>query len=89
MVDYPPVREWWRSREGRLLGGVCRGLSNRFGLPVAALRLAFILSLVLGGGGLIVYVALWIAMPLPPRPEIVPAGPPPPDLQRPAPPAAA
>jgi phage shock protein C len=77
MVDYPPVREWYRAREGKLIAGVCRGLANRFGIPVAALRVAFILSLLLGGGGLIVYVALWIAMPLPPHVEIVRATPPP------------
>ncbi len=71
MVDYPPVREWMRAREGKMIAGVCRGLANRFGLPVAALRLAFLLSLILGGGGLVIYVALWIAMPLPPREDLV------------------
>lgn len=70
MVEYPPVREWLRAREGKMIAGVCRGLANRFGLPVAALRLAFLLSLLLGGGGLVVYVALWIAMPLPAREDL-------------------
>ena len=78
MVDYPPVREWTRAREGKMIAGVCRGLANRFGLPVAAIRFAFLLSLVLGGWGFIVYVALWIAMPLPPEVEIVRASAPPP-----------
>ncbi len=90
MVDYPPVREWLRAREGRMIAGVCRGLANRFGLPVAALRFAFLLSLVLGGWGLIVYVALWIAMPLPPNVEIVSTGAPqpgPPQAERPTTPA--
>ena len=35
MVERPPVREWTRAREGRLVGGVARGLSSRFGVPVA------------------------------------------------------
>ena len=74
MVEYPPVREWLRAREGKMIAGVCRGLANRFGLPVAALRLAFLLSLVLGGWGFVVYVALWISMPLPPREDLVRAG---------------
>jgi phage shock protein C len=74
----PPVREWLRAREGRMIAGVCRGLSNRFGLPVAALRFAFILSLLLGGWGFVLYVALWISMPLPPRAELAqPTAPPP------------
>ena len=81
MVDPPPVREWTRAREHRLLAGVCRGLANRFGMPVAAVRLLFLLSLLLGGWGLLAYVALWIAMPLeplllPPHVE-APAAPPP------------
>jgi phage shock protein C len=85
MVDYPPVREWYRARDGKLIAGVCRGLAHRFGFPVAALRLAFILSVLLGGWGLIAYVALWISMPLPPRTDMVAAGPPPPpDLRAPA-----
>jgi phage shock protein C len=61
-----PVREWERSREGRWLGGVARGLANRFAIPVAAVRLVFLLSVLWGGWGVIVYVALWIAMPLAP-----------------------
>jgi phage shock protein C len=75
-VDYPPIREWWRAREGRLVAGVCRGLANRFGAPVAAVRLAFLLSLLLGAASLVVYIALWIAMPLPPAPALLPAHPP-------------
>lgn len=71
MTDHPPVRDWTRARSGRMLGGVCRGLSARFGVPVAALRLAFLLSVLLGGWGIIAYLALWIAMPL--EPLLLPA----------------
>lgn len=66
MVEVRPVREWTRARTGRFLGGVARGLATRFGLPVAALRLVFLLSVLLGGWGILVYAALWIAMPLEP-----------------------
>jgi phage shock protein PspC (stress-responsive transcriptional regulator) len=64
MVERPPVREWTRAREGRLVGGVARGLSSRFGVPVAAVRVVFLLSILFGGWGVLAYVALWIAMPL-------------------------
>jgi phage shock protein PspC (stress-responsive transcriptional regulator) len=63
MVEHPPVREWTRARRGRMIAGVARGLSQRFGVPCAAARLVFLLSVLFGGWGLIVYVALWIAMP--------------------------
>ena len=66
MVERPPLRDWPRAREGRLIAGVARGLSNRFGLPCAAVRLVFLLSILFGGWGILAYVALWIAMPLEP-----------------------
>jgi phage shock protein PspC (stress-responsive transcriptional regulator) len=74
MVESPPVREWLRAREGRMIAGVCRGLASRFGLPVAAIRLGFLASVLLGGWGILAYVVLWIAMPLPPR-AALPAAP--------------
>ena len=66
MVDKPPAREWTRARDGRRLAGVCRGLADRFGIPVAALRLLFLGSVLLGGWGIVAYIALWIAMPVAP-----------------------
>jgi phage shock protein C len=66
MVERPPLRDWTRAREGRLIAGVARGLADRFGLPCAAVRLVFLLSILFGGWGILAYVALWIAMPLEP-----------------------
>jgi phage shock protein C len=63
MVDRPPVREWTRARQGRMIAGVARGLSDRFGVPCAAVRVLFILSILFGGWGILAYVAIWIAMP--------------------------
>jgi phage shock protein PspC (stress-responsive transcriptional regulator) len=75
LPERPPVRQWHRAREGRMLGGVCRGLANHYGLPVAAVRLATILATFLGFWGLPVYVLLWILMPLEPLPAPAPATP--------------
>lgn len=63
MVERQPVREWTRAREGIFLGGVARGLATRFGIPVVAMRLAFILGTLFGLWGLVIYVALWVIMP--------------------------
>lgn len=68
MVAHPPVREWTRARESYYLAGVCRGLANRFGAPVALLRLLLVLSVFFGGWGILLYIALWIAMPREPEP---------------------
>jgi phage shock protein PspC (stress-responsive transcriptional regulator) len=59
------------------VAGVCRGLADRFGVPVAALRLMFIGSIFFGGWGILAYLALWIAMPVSPAralnaPTVVP-----------------
>ena len=62
-IDQKSQADWTRPQEGRRLGGVCRGLADRFGIPVAALRLLFIGSIFLGGWGALAYIALWIAMP--------------------------
>jgi phage shock protein PspC (stress-responsive transcriptional regulator) len=69
IVDRPPVREWTRARQGKRIAGVCQGLANRFGVPVAALRLLFLGSILLGGWGILLYIALWIALPLEPLPN--------------------
>jgi phage shock protein PspC (stress-responsive transcriptional regulator) len=76
MTAPPPVREWIRPQEGRMIAGVCRGFADRFGLPVAAIRLAFLLTLCLGAMSLLVYIACWIAMPAAPRPAPLAAQPP-------------
>ncbi len=71
MTQPPPAREWTRAREGRWLGGVARGLANRFGLSVVAVRLAFVLTTLVGAWGAVIYVALWILMPQ--EPLVLPA----------------
>lgn len=63
MTERPPAREWTRARQGSWIGGVASGLAKRFGLPVVAVRLAFVLGTLLGFWGLVVYVALWVIMP--------------------------
>jgi phage shock protein PspC (stress-responsive transcriptional regulator) len=63
MAQPPPAREWTRARAGAWLGGVARGLADRLGVPPAAVRLAFVVAALVGGWGVVVYLALWILMP--------------------------
>ena len=57
-------RTWYRRRDGKMMAGVCAGLAEQFGISVTIIRLAFLLSALLGGGvGIIVYLALWVVMP--------------------------
>ncbi len=56
--------DWYRASDDRMIAGVCRGLADEFGLPVAVVRLAFVLATLFAGGiGMIVYGVLWVVMP--------------------------
>ena len=52
-----------RPRKGRIIAGVCAGIADRFGLSRTLVRVAFVVSLVLPGPQILVYVALWILIP--------------------------
>jgi phage shock protein PspC (stress-responsive transcriptional regulator) len=61
----PMLHEWRRSERGRILGGVCAGLAEQFDISVTVVRLAFLLTVLLGfGTGILIYAILWVAMPL-------------------------
>ena len=63
------AEEWTRSEEGRMIAGVCAGLAKRFEISVTVIRLAFVVATLLGfGTAIILYVVLWIVMPLEPEP---------------------
>lgn len=56
-----------RPARGRVLGGVCAGLGQRFGIDPWPARLLFILILLLiPGSQILVYPILWIIMPAEP-----------------------
>lgn len=46
-----------------MLGGVAAGLAAHLGLPVAAVRLALVLLVPLGGAGVLLYVFWWVTVP--------------------------
>jgi phage shock protein C len=53
-----------RPRDQRILGGVCAGLGQRFGIGPWTARLLFVLVLmVIPGSQILVYPILWILMP--------------------------
>lgn len=52
-----------RSRRDRVIGGVCGGLADYFGVDVALVRLLMFLLIFFGGVSLWVYVILWIVIP--------------------------
>lgn len=53
----------YRSRTNTMLGGVASGLAEYFSLDPLVVRIIFVLMALLGGGGVIIYLALWIFLP--------------------------
>ncbi len=53
----------YRSRDGRVVAGVCAGLADYFGIDPTLVRLAFALVTVFGGVGILLYLCAWIVIP--------------------------
>ncbi|MGC5361368.1 PspC domain-containing protein [Streptomyces sp. DT24] len=60
----PPPRRLYRSADGRLLGGVARGLAGHLGLPVIWVRFLFLGLFFADGLGALLYAVFWIVVPL-------------------------
>ncbi len=52
-----------RPRKGKVIGGVCAAIAHRYGLSPWGVRSAFILSCVLPGPQVLLYIALWALIP--------------------------
>jgi phage shock protein PspC (stress-responsive transcriptional regulator) len=52
-----------RPKSGRVIAGVCAGLARRFGVSKTLVRVVFVLSCILPGPQVLLYVALWIVIP--------------------------
>ena len=59
-------KKLYRSRSDRLIAGVCGGLAKYFGIDSTWMRLIFLICLLLGGLTLLVYIVMWIIVPLRP-----------------------
>lgn len=58
----------YRSRQYRMLGGVCGGIAERFGMDPTIVRLIAVLLAFLPGPMFIAYIVLWIVIPPEPLP---------------------
>lgn len=57
------MKEKLTRSQNRILGGVCSGLAEYFDIDVVLIRIIFILTILVSGAGLIIYIILWVALP--------------------------
>ncbi|MEX1078962.1 MAG: PspC domain-containing protein [Homoserinimonas sp.] len=52
-----------RPRNGRVIAGVCAAIARRFGWNVTVVRLLTVLSILIPGPQVIIYIVLWLLIP--------------------------
>lgn len=58
-----PNRRFYRSRNNRVLAGICGGTADYFGVDTALVRIIAFLLVFFGGLSLWIYIILWIIIP--------------------------
>jgi phage shock protein PspC (stress-responsive transcriptional regulator) len=63
MVRGDIMSKLYRSRENKMIAGVCGGLAEYFQIDVSLVRLVWILMVVAAGSGVFLYILAWIIVP--------------------------
>jgi phage shock protein C len=70
-----------RSRTEKMIAGVCGGIAEYLNVDPTLVRVLWVFIALLAGSGVLLYLILWIVMPLdvpePPGPPAAPPGSPP------------
>lgn len=53
-----------RVEEGRMIAGVCVGLGRYLGVDPTIVRIIFVLLALFAAGGVLLYLILWLIMPM-------------------------
>ncbi len=53
----------YRDTDHQIIGGVASGIAEYFVIDPVAIRIAFVLLGMFGGGGVLIYLVCWIAIP--------------------------
>jgi phage shock protein C len=60
-------KKLYRSRNDRIIAGVCSGLGKYFEIDATLIRLVFVVMAILGGHGVLAYIICLILIPLEPE----------------------
>ena len=63
MEENPSYKKMYRSMTDRRIAGVCGGLGEYFNIDPVIIRIAFLVALLMAGGGGLLYLIMWIAVP--------------------------
>jgi phage shock protein PspC (stress-responsive transcriptional regulator) len=64
LVEDKKIKKMYRNPDDKVISGVSGGLAAYFGVDVVLIRILFVLSAIFGGFGLVLYIILWISMPM-------------------------
>jgi phage shock protein C len=53
----------YRSKTNRVIGGVCGGMGDYFGIDPVLIRLLWVGSILLAGAGILFYLIAWVVIP--------------------------
>jgi phage shock protein PspC (stress-responsive transcriptional regulator) len=59
----PGARRLYKSRDDRMIAGVCAGLAEYFGIDPVIVRVIAVALVFAGGAGLLAYLAAWLLVP--------------------------
>lgn len=57
-------KKLYRDPDDAIIAGVCSGLGAYFGIETVLVRLIFFITIFFGGFGIIIYIILWLIMPV-------------------------
>ena len=65
------IRRLYRSREDRMVGGVCGGIAEHLSVDPTLIRLLYVLFALTGGSGVLAYIIMLVIIPEKPMAENV------------------
>lgn len=57
------IRQLYRSREHRIIAGVCGGIADYFHVDPTLIRILWVFLIFFMGGGILAYIVAWIIIP--------------------------
>ena len=57
------IRRLYRSRDDRVVAGICGGLGEYFQVDPVLIRILWIVLIFAGGAGVLLYLLMWILIP--------------------------